>query len=76
MCCGYEWEEKHVWCGQKASINGSEVVAGSCEDPSIFISWDGVHYTDAANHWISERILSGSLSDRPEVPITHACYRV
>lgn len=76
MCCGYEWEDKHVWCGQKASINGSEVVAGSCEDPSIFVSWDGVHYTEAANRWISEHIISGLLSDRPNVPITHACYRL
>ena len=55
-------------------INGTEIYAGSCEDPSKYISWDGVHYTEAANHWIANHILNGSFAD-PPVPITHACHK-
>ncbi|KAJ7974679.1 GDSL esterase/lipase [Quillaja saponaria] len=61
-------------CGNRGIVNGTEDVAGSCEDPSLHISWDGLHYTEAANHWIAKRILSGSFSD-PPVPITHSCKR-
>ncbi|XP_059452050.1 GDSL esterase/lipase At5g14450-like [Corylus avellana] len=74
ICCGYHEDDSHVYCGNKAKINGSEVYAGSCEDPSLYISWDGVHYTEAANHWIANHIVNGSFSD-PPVPITHACHK-
>ncbi|XP_022152138.1 GDSL esterase/lipase At5g14450-like [Momordica charantia] len=74
ICCGYHEGYNHVWCGNRAVINGSDVYAGSCPDPSKFISWDGVHYTEAANRWIADRILHGYFSD-PQVPITHACRR-
>ncbi|KAL0381768.1 UNVERIFIED_CONTAM: GDSL esterase/lipase [Sesamum angustifolium] len=62
-----------VWCGNKGNVNGTEVYAGSCEDPSKIISWDGVHYTEAANHWIANRVGNGSMSD-PSIPITSACH--
>ncbi|KAK7829575.1 gdsl esterase/lipase [Quercus suber] len=73
ICCGYHEDNKHVWCGNKDKINGTEIYAGSCEDPSLYISWDGVHYTEAANHWIANQIINGSFSD-PIIPITHACH--
>ncbi|XP_027347243.1 GDSL esterase/lipase At5g14450-like [Abrus precatorius] len=72
ICCGYHEDGYHVYCGNKAMINGKEIVPGSCEDPSKYISWDGVHYTEAANRWIANRILNGSFSD-PPLPITHSC---
>ncbi|XP_061351608.1 GDSL esterase/lipase At5g14450-like [Gastrolobium bilobum] len=72
ICCGYHEDGYHVYCGNKAMINGKEIFAGSCEDPSKYISWDGVHYTEAANRWIATRILNGSFSD-PQVPIAHSC---
>ncbi|RVW78628.1 GDSL esterase/lipase [Vitis vinifera] len=50
----------NVWCGQMADINGTYVFGGSCANPSEYISWDGVHYTDAANHWIANHTLNGS----------------
>ncbi|TKY63186.1 GDSL esterase/lipase [Spatholobus suberectus] len=72
ICCGYHEDGYHLYCGNKAMINGREIFAGSCDDPSKYISWDGVHYTEAANRWIANRILNGSFSD-PPVPITHSC---
>lgn len=74
ICCGYHKDNDHVWCGNKGKINGSEIYAGSCEDPSLYISWDGVHYTEAANRWIANDIRNGTFSE-PQVPITNACYR-
>ncbi|KAL2246890.1 UNVERIFIED_CONTAM: GDSL esterase/lipase [Sesamum indicum] len=73
ICCGYHGIGYDVWCGNKGNVNGTEVYAGSCEDPSKIISWDGVHYTEAANHWIANRIVNGSMSD-PSIPITSACH--
>ncbi|KAL8043782.1 hypothetical protein ABFX02_08G007300 [Erythranthe guttata] len=73
ICCGYHGIGYDVWCGNKGNVNGSEVTGGSCSNPSAVISWDGVHYTEAANRWIATRIVSGSFSD-PPVPISRACF--
>ncbi|XP_061358076.1 GDSL esterase/lipase At5g14450-like [Gastrolobium bilobum] len=75
VCCGYHEDGNHLYCGNKGMINGKEIFAGSCEDPSSYISWDGVHYTEAANSWIANRIVNGSFSD-PPVPITHSCHNL
>ncbi|CAK9180426.1 unnamed protein product [Ilex paraguariensis] len=75
ICCGYHKNSIDVWCGNNATINGTEVYAGSCTNPSAVISWDGVHYTEAANLWIANHIINGSLSD-PPIPITQACNTI
>ncbi|OMP04421.1 Lipase, GDSL [Corchorus olitorius] len=36
---------------------GSSEVRTSCDDPSSYISWDGVHYTEATYRLISETVL-------------------
>ncbi|KAJ7974674.1 GDSL esterase/lipase family [Quillaja saponaria] len=74
ICCGYHVKSVHVPCGAKTSINGSEVYGAPCKDPSKYISWDGVHSTEASYHWLANHILNGSLSD-PPVPITQACHK-
>ena len=74
ICCGFHEDDIHVYCGNKLKINGTEIYAGSCEDPSKYISWDGVHYSDAVNHWIANHIINGSYSD-PPVPMKHACHK-
>lgn len=73
ICCGVHNDSVHVYCGNKATVNGTEIYAGSCEDPSKYISWDGVHYTEAANHWVAARIINGSYAD-PPLPIKYACH--
>ncbi|XP_039034724.1 GDSL esterase/lipase At5g14450-like [Hibiscus syriacus] len=70
-CCGH-FGDYPVECGKSSVVNGTEIFGASCSDPSKHISWDGTHYTEAANHWIANRILDGSFSD-PPVPITKAC---
>uniref|UniRef100_A0A5B7BHY8 Putative Esterase isoform 2 n=1 Tax=Davidia involucrata TaxID=16924 RepID=A0A5B7BHY8_DAVIN len=74
ICCGHHENGISIWCGQKANINGTEVYGESCADPSKVISWDGVHYSEAANLWIANQIMNGSLSD-PPIPIAQASHK-
>ncbi|KAJ4845341.1 hypothetical protein Tsubulata_043196 [Turnera subulata] len=75
VCCGYHVNFDHIWCGNKGTVNKSEVYGAPCQDPSVFISWDGVHYSEAANKWIADHTQNGSLAD-PPIPITQACHRM
>ncbi|KAK4375732.1 hypothetical protein RND71_006409 [Anisodus tanguticus] len=63
--------KKQVACGQTAVVNGT-VYGKACRDPTKYISWDGIHYTYAANVWLAKSILNGSFSD-PPVPIEQSC---
>ncbi|TQD72366.1 hypothetical protein C1H46_042098 [Malus baccata] len=71
FCCG-SYYGFHIDCGRKAVVNGT-VYGNPCSSPTTHISWDGIHYSQAANALIASRILNGSLSD-PPVSITHACH--
>ncbi|KAF6177134.1 hypothetical protein GIB67_025471 [Kingdonia uniflora] len=33
--------------------------ASTCDDPSMFVSWDGTHLTEAAYRWIASSLLRG-----------------
>ncbi|GAB2220449.1 hypothetical protein Drorol1_Dr00008100 [Drosera rotundifolia] len=76
-CCGHGGKynfNSHVGCGGKIKVKGKEILVGkSCKDPSVVINWDEVHYTEAANKWVFDRIVDGSFS-YPPVPL--ACHRV
>ncbi|XP_057437378.1 GDSL esterase/lipase At5g14450 [Lotus japonicus] len=74
ICCGYHVNDTHIWCGTIGTANGKDVFGNACEKPSMYVSWDGVHYAEAANHWVANRILNGSFTDPPTL-ITQACYR-
>ncbi|KAK4274011.1 hypothetical protein QN277_017305 [Acacia crassicarpa] len=74
-CCGYG-ENKYkygiVGCGYSKVVNGSEVFGRACGRPSVRVNWDGIHYTEAANHLIFHRISSGAFSD-PPIPLNMSC---
>ncbi|KAI4373819.1 hypothetical protein MLD38_011894 [Melastoma candidum] len=77
VCCGhggkYNYNDSRR-CGAKITIDGKEVViAKSCRDPSVRVSWDGIHFTEAANRWIFKQIATGAFSD-PPVQLTMACH--
>lgn len=62
-CCGagggsYNFNAQ-IMCGHSGTINGSSVTASACENPYDYISWDGVHTTEAANKIVINSILSG-----------------
>ncbi|KAF3628456.1 GDSL esterase/lipase [Capsicum chacoense] len=71
FCCGWYNNGYEVACGGTAVANGTDY-GKACSDPTKYISWDGAHYTDAANVWLAKAILNGSFSD-PPVPIEQSC---
>ncbi|GFZ07252.1 GDSL-like Lipase/Acylhydrolase superfamily protein [Actinidia rufa] len=67
-CCGfggppYNYNIK-VSCGQ----TGSQ----ACSEGSQYVSWDGIHYTEAANTIIASKILSTAYST-PRTPFDFFC---
>ncbi|CAL0329927.1 unnamed protein product [Lupinus luteus] len=75
-CCGHGGKynfDNVERCGATKLVNGKKVIiANSCKDPSVRIIWDGIHYTEAANHWIFQQIVNWSFSD-PPIPLNMAC---
>lgn len=75
-CCGYGGPplnyDSWIACGQTKSVNGSMVTAMPCDNPRDYVNWDGNHYTEAANAYVSSQILTGRFSDPPlaEFPIS------
>lgn len=79
VCCGNGGGEYNfdrtigISCGRRIEVNGTSVLVGkSCNDPSKSVSWDGVHFTEAANKFVFNQIVNGALSD-PPVPLSQAC---
>lgn len=75
-CCGhgdgaYNFDAK-VLCGNTKVINGSTVTATACSDPQDYVSWDGIHATEAANKLTTWAILNGSYFD-PAFPLHQLC---
>lgn len=68
-CCGYGDGaynyNPQVRCGSSRVINGHEVTALACNDPYNYVSWDGIHATEAANKLTAYAILDGSHFDPP-----------
>ncbi|KAL6013284.1 hypothetical protein ACLOJK_003776 [Asimina triloba] len=75
VCCGrggkYNYSRLSR-CGTTVVVDGTETVVGACEDPSVRVNWDGVHYTDAANKWVFDQIATGAFS-HPPLPLKMAC---
>ncbi|KAJ6774235.1 ESTERASE-LIKE ISOFORM X1 [Salix purpurea] len=76
-CCGYGGMYNYsssAGCGATITVNETHITVGSCDDPSVRVIWDGIHYTEAANKFVFERISTGAFSD-PPVPFNLACHR-
>lgn len=59
-------------CGKTIFPNGTELYSSSCKNPTKFISWDGIHYSETANMLVANQILDGLISD-PPLPTQKAC---
>ncbi|GLT42573.1 hypothetical protein SLA2020_165650 [Shorea laevis] len=68
-CCGYGGPplnfDSRIACGVTKSLNSSTVTANPCDNPAVYVNWDGNHYTEAANLFVFQQILSGNYSDPP-----------
>ncbi|KAH9754684.1 kinesin-like protein KIN-1 [Citrus sinensis] len=68
-CCGVGGAPLNynsgISCGQTKVINGTSVTAKACSDSTEYVNWDGIHYTEAANQYVSTQILTGKYSDPP-----------
>ncbi|KAG9157639.1 hypothetical protein Leryth_014155 [Lithospermum erythrorhizon] len=75
-CCGYGGGEynfdQRVFCAATKVINGKNATARACPDPQNYVSWDGVHATEAANKVIANAILNGSLFE-PRFSLQQFC---
>ena len=41
------------------SVKCGDPSVSACDDPSKYVSWDGVHLTEAAYRWITNGLLEG-----------------
>ncbi|KAJ9673627.1 hypothetical protein PVL29_023277 [Vitis rotundifolia] len=76
-CCGYGGKYNYnneVLCGGTITVNGTDIFIGACDRPWVRANWDGIHYTEAANKFVFDRISSGAYTD-PPVPLKMACHR-
>lgn len=68
-CCGFGGPPYnyniHITCGQP----GAQV----CDEESKFVSWDGIHYTEAANNIVASKIQSNAFST-PQVAFDFFCH--
>ncbi|KAK7258553.1 hypothetical protein RIF29_24133 [Crotalaria pallida] len=60
-CCGHGGGDHNfnpkILCGNLA--------ASACHDPQNYVSWDGIHLTEAANKIVTRTILNGSIFHPP-----------
>ncbi|ERN05037.1 hypothetical protein AMTR_s00053p00063310 [Amborella trichopoda] len=62
-----------VFCGNSKVINGSTLTASACPNPQDYVSWDGIHLTEAANMALVHAILGGSYF-YPSFPLGKLCH--
>ncbi|KAK3223463.1 hypothetical protein Dsin_010488 [Dipteronia sinensis] len=78
VCCGHGGQYNFnvsLGCGVSIMVDGKPVLMGKpCEDPSTYVVWDGVHFTQAANKFVFDKIGGGTFSD-PSFPLKMACHK-
>nr|GEX12022.1 GDSL esterase/lipase At4g01130-like [Tanacetum cinerariifolium] len=68
-CCGngggsHNFNPK-VFCGNTKFIDGQNLTASACDDPENYVSWDGIHITEAASKIVVDSILGSGFTDPP-----------
>eukprot|EP00249_Psilotum_nudum_P023237 c28796_g1_i4 orf=579-1103(+) len=75
-CCGFGEGiynfNRTVGCGQRVMLEGATLTYNVCKNPSVYVNWDGVHYTEAANHIVGNGIFTGNFTN-PTFPAGHIC---
>ncbi|KAG8391906.1 hypothetical protein BUALT_Bualt01G0235700 [Buddleja alternifolia] len=75
-CCGYGGGSynfnQQVFCGSTKTVEGQTATASACNDPYNYVSWDGIHATEAANKQIAYAILGGSNTE-PQFSLNQYC---
>ncbi|KAK8555370.1 hypothetical protein V6N13_045903 [Hibiscus sabdariffa] len=70
-CCGYGGPplnfDSRIPCGVTKDLNGTTATANPCNNTAEYINWDGNHYTEAANRFVADQILTGNYSDSPHL---------
>lgn len=56
-CCG--WGGTYNY---NSSAECGNPLASVCDDPSLYMNWDGIHYTEATYKLIFESVIEGSYS--------------
>ncbi|XBH97550.1 hypothetical protein VPH35_127205 [Triticum aestivum] len=68
-CCGYGGGaynfDPDLYCGTGKIVKGNNASAAACGDPQNYVSWDGIHATEAANNIVASAVMSGSYSYPP-----------
>ena len=68
VCCGYGGPPYNF----NSSIRCGASRSQACPVGSKYISWDGVHYTEAANAIAASKVLSAGFS-KPRVKFSYFC---
>uniref|UniRef100_A0A1J3HZD9 GDSL esterase/lipase n=1 Tax=Noccaea caerulescens TaxID=107243 RepID=A0A1J3HZD9_NOCCA len=67
VCCGTGGPplnyNNQISCGSTSKSNGKTIIAKGCNDSSKYVSWDGIHYSEAANWFVARHILTGKYSE-------------
>ncbi|KAK9743119.1 hypothetical protein RND81_03G218800 [Saponaria officinalis] len=75
-CCGQGGDpynfNPQLFCGNSKVIKGTTLTATACADPGNYVSWDGIHATDAANKFMTLAILNETIFD-PPFPLRRLC---
>lgn len=81
-CCGVGGPfnfNSNVQCGETGNVEGENVTARACEDPYLFINWDGIHltehfYEEVAKAFLHNRFISHPITLPPSCSLNFSTF--